>query len=145
LRKGFEVCGILKEVVVPSRRNAIGEVYGFVCFSKVRDIGKLLKAVNAVCFGSYRVRAKVAHFDRSVEVEGNSAKEGEDVGGDVNIKKFVEGVKMTNGNRLRCDGEGANVLTVGEKRKWNGKGCTEEANGVGVGKGGEHGCYGEGW
>ena len=53
LRKGFEVCGILEEVVVPSKRNVYGEVYGFVTFSKVRDVGKLLKAVNAVWFGNF--------------------------------------------------------------------------------------------
>jgi hypothetical protein len=40
LQKGFEVCGILEEVVVPSRRNVNGEVYGFVRFSNVRDVGK---------------------------------------------------------------------------------------------------------
>lgn len=44
LCKGFEVCGILEQVVVPSRRNVNGEMYGFVRFSKVRDVGKLLKA-----------------------------------------------------------------------------------------------------
>ena len=38
LRKGFEVCGILEEVVVPSKRNVYGEVYDFVRFSKVRDV-----------------------------------------------------------------------------------------------------------
>jgi len=38
--------------VVPSRRN--------VHYSKVRDVGKLLKAVNDVCFGNLRVRARVA-------------------------------------------------------------------------------------
>jgi len=30
LRKGFEVCGMLEEVVVPSKCNASGERYGFV-------------------------------------------------------------------------------------------------------------------
>ncbi|AES78899.1 hypothetical protein MTR_7g050780 [Medicago truncatula] len=74
LRKGFEVCGILEEVVVPSRRNLYGEMYGFVRFSKVRDVGKLLHAVNAVCFGSFRIRVRVARFDRSGEFEGYSAK-----------------------------------------------------------------------
>jgi len=53
LRKGFEVCGLLEEVVVPSRRNVYEENYGFVRYSKVRDVGKLLKAVNVVCFGNF--------------------------------------------------------------------------------------------
>jgi hypothetical protein len=71
LRKGFEVCGMLEEVVVPSKRNVYGEVYGFVRFSKVRDVSKLLKVVNAVWFGNFKVNARVARFDRAaVEVGG---------------------------------------------------------------------------
>lgn len=42
LRKGFVVCGMLKEVVVPSKLNSLVEVYGFVKFSNVHDVGKLL-------------------------------------------------------------------------------------------------------
>jgi len=37
---------MLEEVVVPSRCNANGEAYGFVRFSNVRDVGKLLRTVN---------------------------------------------------------------------------------------------------
>ncbi|MCI24592.1 papain family cysteine protease, partial [Trifolium medium] len=33
-------------------------------FSNVRDVTKLTKALNAVCFGHFRVRARVASFDR---------------------------------------------------------------------------------
>jgi len=47
-----------------------GELYGFVRFLKVRDVGKLLNAVNVVCFGNFSVRAKVAHFDRSTALVG---------------------------------------------------------------------------
>jgi len=65
LRKGFEVCGMLEEVVVPSKQNVNREIFGFVRYSKVKDFGKLLKAVNVVCFVHFRVRAKVARFDRS--------------------------------------------------------------------------------
>jgi len=79
LRKGFKVCGLLVEVVVPRRKNANGEGFGFVRFSKVRDVGKLLKVVNAVCFGNYRVRAKIARFDRSVGTEGKLERDGSGV------------------------------------------------------------------
>lgn len=65
LRKGFEVCGILEEVVVPRRCNVKGERYGFVRFSNVRDVCKLLKAVNAVSFGNFQIKAKVAIFDKA--------------------------------------------------------------------------------
>jgi hypothetical protein len=93
LRKGFEVCGILEEVVVPSRRNVNGEIYGFVRFSKVRDVGKLLKAVNAVYFGNFRVRATITRFDRSVLVKGRSGKEEEDLVY-TSIRGDVEGNKQ---------------------------------------------------
>jgi hypothetical protein len=65
LRKGFEVCGILEDVYVAKKRNRYGEPYGFVKFSNVRDVTKMTKALNAVCFGQFRVRASVAKFDRN--------------------------------------------------------------------------------
>jgi len=78
LRKGLEVCGMLEEVVVPNRCNVYGERYGFVRYSNVRDVGKLLKAVNAVCFGNFHIKAKVANFDkaatRMVENELNGSR-----------------------------------------------------------------------
>lgn len=69
LRKGFEACGLLEEVVVPRRLNALGEFYGFVKFSNVRDVDKLLKAINSVWFGNLRVRPKVARFDKAASKE----------------------------------------------------------------------------
>jgi hypothetical protein len=65
LRKGFEVCGILEDVYVARKRNRLGEPYGFVKFSNVRDVDKMTKALNAVWFGQFRVRASVAKFDRN--------------------------------------------------------------------------------
>ncbi|KAK2421300.1 heterogeneous nuclear ribonucleoprotein A0 [Trifolium repens] len=71
LRKGFEVCGILEDVYVARNRNRYGEPYGFVKFSNVRDVAKMTKALNAVWFGQFRVRASVAKFDRNAPgVEG---------------------------------------------------------------------------
>ncbi|GAU42656.1 hypothetical protein TSUD_398610 [Trifolium subterraneum] len=64
LRKGFEVCGMLEDVYVAKKRNWYGEPYGFVKFSNVRDVTKMTKALNAVWFGHFRVRASVAKFDR---------------------------------------------------------------------------------
>jgi hypothetical protein len=66
LRKGFEVCGILEDVYVARKCNKHGQPYGFVRFSNVRDISKLNKALNAVSFGDFRVRARVARFDRNL-------------------------------------------------------------------------------
>jgi len=64
------VCGILEEVFVASKHNMHGEVYGFVRYSKVRDIDKLLKAVNNEHFGQYRVIAMLARFDETVPKNG---------------------------------------------------------------------------
>ena len=126
LQKGFEVCGLLEEVVVPSRRNANGEVYGFVRFSKVRDVGKLLKAVNAVCFSNYRVRAKIARFDRNVGIEGKLERDGAEVrelgkpsgdGSGVVVKKKVgdEGnMVVSRGEGTKQADEGVKVVRVGE-------------------------------
>ena len=80
------------------------EMYGFVRFSKVRDVGKLLKAVNVVYFGNYRVRATIARFDRSVVVEGNSVKEDAVVVKTID-RGGVEGKKQA--------GEGGNTMVNG--------------------------------
>ncbi|GAU15594.1 hypothetical protein TSUD_108530 [Trifolium subterraneum] len=70
LRKGFEVCGMLEDIYVASKRNIYGEVYGFVKFSNVKNVNKLTKALNDVCFGNYRVHASLARFDRNDTAEG---------------------------------------------------------------------------
>ncbi|MCI35727.1 ATP synthase alpha/beta family beta-barrel domain protein, partial [Trifolium medium] len=65
LRKAFEVCGIMENVFVAPKHNVNGHRYGFVRYSKVRDVTKLMYAVNNVSFGNYRIYAKVARFDRA--------------------------------------------------------------------------------
>jgi len=54
LHKGFEVCGILEDVYLARKRNVNGGLFGFVRFCKVRDVDKLLKALNNVWFGTVR-------------------------------------------------------------------------------------------
>jgi len=76
LRQGFEVCGMMEDVYLAKKRNVNGGVFGFVRYGNVRDVEKLLKALNNVWFGDFRVVAKVASFDRfgnkrqAVGVEG---------------------------------------------------------------------------
>lgn len=94
------MCGMLEDVVVPSKRNVNGELYGFVRYSNVRDVSKLLKAVNVVCFGNFRVQAKVARFDRSANEVLVRVGKGE---GAVVEEKGKKGA-----------GEGENRLSVGE-------------------------------
>jgi hypothetical protein len=73
LRKGFEVCGMLEDIYVARKRNSFGEPYGFVKFSNVRDVTKMTKALNAVWFGQFRVRASVAKFERNDTGAGRRA------------------------------------------------------------------------
>ena len=85
LRKGLEVCGMLEEVVVPARRNVEGEVYGFVRYSNVHDVCKLLKVVNSISFGNFNIVAKVARFDKAAAREIEKGRVGE--GGAVEVTK----------------------------------------------------------
>ena len=94
LRKGFDVCGILEDVFVANNRNRNGEVYGFVRFAKVRDVDKLLKALNNVCFGQYCVCAVLARFDRKGERKVVAVREGEGVGGKIGGESGGEVVKV---------------------------------------------------
>ncbi|MCH84604.1 sulfate transporter, partial [Trifolium medium] len=103
LRLGFEVCGMLEDVYVPKKRNKHGAPFGFVKFSNVRDVTKLTKALNDVWFGHFRVRARVASFDRfnrnvpeARKVRGDSGiekKEGHNI--PMKSKGGVEGPMMT--------------------------------------------------
>ncbi|GAU30400.1 hypothetical protein TSUD_364460 [Trifolium subterraneum] len=89
---GFEVCGMLEDVYVAKKLNNFGAPYGFVKFSNVRDVNKLSKALNAVYFSHFRVRARLARFDR------NEAKEDRNPGtvkdghkeGKMGLEKDVE-------------------------------------------------------
>ncbi|WJX67849.1 hypothetical protein P8452_52282 [Trifolium repens] len=86
IRKGFEVCGILEDVYIAKQCNRFGEPYGFVKFSNVRDVSKLTKALNAVYFGHYRIRASLARFDRSSGPPGSLDDGGEKKGVEVSVK-----------------------------------------------------------
>jgi len=48
LRQQFEVCGILTNVFIGRHRNAREQIYGFVCFSNVKNSDKLSQALNNV-------------------------------------------------------------------------------------------------
>jgi hypothetical protein len=79
LRQGFEVCGIMEDVYLARKRNVNGALFGFVCYTKVKDVDKLLKAVNNVWFGNCKVVTKVSSFDRhgNKRSEGSKRVEGE--------------------------------------------------------------------
>jgi len=123
LRKGFEVCGILEDVFVANNRNKNGAVYGFVRFAKVRDVDKLLKALNNVCFSQYCVHTKLARFDKTERV-----RESERDGGKV-VGKRGRGLGFEGEKKREEEGKvmGEGVKVKGAKRK---EGAVKE---VGVG------------
>jgi len=138
LRKGFEVCGMLEDVYLARKRNVNGGFFGFVHFCKVRDVDKLLKALNNVWFGDCKVVAKVASFDRfgnkkpvvTTKVEGEKIIEGEK-------RKMGEG-KLNEGGNNNMD-----VDQVGAKGVGNvvgGKPVLEEVAIRRGGGGGSGGC-----
>jgi len=80
------------------------EHFGFVRYSKVKDIDKLLRAVNNVRFGDCKVVAKVSSYDRF----GNKREDG--------IAR-VEGEKIIEGGKHLVENE---KILEGEKRKMSG-------------------------
>ncbi|PNX68338.1 RNA recognition motif, partial [Trifolium pratense] len=78
LRKGFEVCGVLEDVFVAKKRNRYGQPYGFVKFSNVKNVSKLMNALNNVWFGYFRVKASVALFDRNASELGRNQEKHKD-------------------------------------------------------------------
>ncbi|MCI38106.1 hypothetical protein A2U01_0059334, partial [Trifolium medium] len=78
------------DVYVAKKTNRYGEPYGFVRFSNVKNVTKMTKALNAVWFGHYRVRASVAIFDRHYLGEDKrpeKEKVGASKGADETLKK----------------------------------------------------------
>ena len=114
LRQGFEVCGMLEDVYLARKRNANGGAFGFVRYGKVKDVDKLLKALNNVWFGDWKVVAKVANFAKSgtnrVAVrergEGGLSKEGDKIT-EGDKREVGSGTVVEGGKRL---GGGSKVL-----------------------------------
>lgn len=104
------MCDIMENVYLAQKRNVNGGVFSFVCFGKVKDVEKLLKALNNVWFGDWKVVSKVANVGRT----GNNRREGRERGegeknreGDTKLegeKRELENGKLVEG--VRRDGEG---------------------------------------
>lgn len=90
LRQGFEVYGLMEDVYLARKRNVNGDVFSFVRYGKVKDVEKLLKALNNVWFGDWRVVAKVASFDRFGNSRGDHRERGEGDKMKDGAKKFEE-------------------------------------------------------
>ena len=98
-------------------RNVNGSAFGFVRYGNVKDVEKLLKAVNNVWFGDWRVVANVATFDRF----GNKKEAGRERGDGVKTRVLFEGEKRKVGGGRGVEGEKINVgggsVNEGEKSK----------------------------
>jgi len=107
LRQGFEVCGMLEEVFVPNKLNMYGAAYGFVRFSNVRDVDKLLRAVNNVYFGHMRVKASLARFHKTSSITKADEAAGKAVRASARVRP------VGNVTVLRYDGaKGGNFVRV---------------------------------
>ena len=51
LEKSFEVCGILYDLYLLRKSDVHGQIFRLVRYSNVKDVEKLLKALNNVTFG----------------------------------------------------------------------------------------------
>ncbi|XP_035834168.1 serine/arginine-rich splicing factor 12-like [Helianthus annuus] len=72
-------CGYLSDVYFPRKRDLKGKRFAFARFKKIRDISKLVQALNNVWFGDKRVKANVSKFQREEDkgVGGNKKHYGE--------------------------------------------------------------------
>ncbi|GAU45849.1 hypothetical protein TSUD_371450 [Trifolium subterraneum] len=89
--------------------NLQGKIYGFVRYSNVKDVGKLLNAINDISFGQSRIWAKLARFEEDyVRGEERVFRKNEGRGGGW--------CGSTNeGEKIRKGGHGKRVLGEGEK------------------------------
>jgi len=115
LRHQFEVCGILTDVFIARRRNARGQMYGFVRFSHVRNSDKLSQALNNIWFGHLRIWAREARFDRF------AANDNKPLVVSKSSKGKVEGVGRKK-EVVTVTGEGGEFVRKGEGLKTQGKG-----------------------
>ena len=104
LRQSFEVCGILEDLFVARKFNAQGKAYGFVRYGNVKNVEKLTKALNDVTFGTFRVFATVARFDRHVK--------------DLERRGLVEKGLCEGENIVGGGGGGVINEMMGEHKKW---------------------------
>lgn len=123
VKEAFEVCGILDNLFLSRKRNKQDHIYGFVRFANVRDSDKLLRALNNVTIGQFRVWAKVARFDRKpLEVTGKR------------VVKVIgeEGVTLQRvaGKEVMPLGEGEKMIVTVEGDKSELVGKTTSAGGL---------------
>ncbi|PNY14688.1 cysteine-rich receptor-like protein kinase, partial [Trifolium pratense] len=123
---------MLEDVFVPKKRNKCGQPFGLVKFSNVRDITKLLRALNNVYFGHYCVRARVASFDRN-DVTASQRMETERLGlTKGNVKPAMKECFDTDPRTVNLNGNDIRIKSMGPQAK---KGVGRDAGPVKGGSG----------
>jgi len=100
----------MEDIYLAKKRNVNGAVFGFVRYSNVKDVDKLLKAVNNIWFGDCKVVAKVSVYDRFGHKRGEARERGEG-------EKINEGEKTKNEEGINVEGEKRNVAGLSVERK----------------------------
>jgi RNA recognition motif-containing protein len=117
VKEGFEVCGILDNIFLSRKRNKQGHIYSFVRYANVRDVEKMLKALNNISFGQFRVWAKIARFGRK-PLEFVKTRVSEGVRGECVVRKKEDKREdsklLFEGEKKDCEG---GKMGVGYKTK----------------------------
>nr|GFA00490.1 RNA-directed DNA polymerase, eukaryota, reverse transcriptase zinc-binding domain protein [Tanacetum cinerariifolium] len=96
--------GHVVDAFIPDRRSKIGKRFGFVCFIKVFDAGRLVNNLCTVWIGSHRLHANIARFQRptgqnSSSHNGEKRKDDKGNNGNFNSNAHVlKGVSHPNGD-----------------------------------------------
>ncbi|GAU48118.1 hypothetical protein TSUD_141400 [Trifolium subterraneum] len=118
LREEFCRYGALLDVFLSKKRNARGRRFGFIRYTNVRDVDKMVKALNQVWFGTYKVCANVALFsrissERKKQLVGDVQEEGRVVTGDGEGKSRSYAAAVVNsvgGERVNKSTGGVNTM-----------------------------------
>ncbi|XP_022031676.1 uncharacterized protein LOC110932664 [Helianthus annuus] len=62
--------GNITDVYLPFKRDLMGKRFAFARFNKIRDLDKLIKALNNTWIGDRRINANVSKFEREEDKEG---------------------------------------------------------------------------
>ncbi|KAJ0935065.1 putative RNA recognition motif domain, nucleotide-binding alpha-beta plait domain superfamily [Helianthus annuus] len=115
--------GFLSDVYFPRKRDLKGKRFVFARFKKIRDINKLVHALNNVWFGDIRIKANVSKFKREDDKEeGVIGSQMVDSGG--GVRRIVEdpvcgggGVRYEENSR-RNEGQTQPLMRKNQKA-WN--------------------------
>ncbi|MCI06526.1 hypothetical protein A2U01_0027586, partial [Trifolium medium] len=65
----------LGEVCIPAKRDKFGRRFAFARFVEVSDTQALLKKIEGVWFGTYKLRANLSRFNKEEDVPGAAGKQ----------------------------------------------------------------------